>query len=138
MTSSFLMKSSFSQNQIFSKKQNSYVSFFLVLCLTPFAPDITFITLLFSNLRLNNFLPIVQCARQEMMTSAKGLVYFKNLCYKSYKNYIQSCFVPSLLQIEQILNKLERTFQWLPQLNLFDLKKANFCRVPVLTNLKLS
>ena len=91
-----------------------------------------------SNLRLNDFLPIVQCARQEMMTSAKGLVYFKNLCYKSYKNYIQSCFVPSLLQIEQILNKLERTLQWLPQLNLFDLKKANFCRVPVLTNLKLS
>ena len=71
-----------------------------------------------------------------MMTSAKGLAYFKNLCYKSYKNYIQSCFVPSLLQIEQILNKLERMFQWLPQPNLSDLKKANFCRVPMLTSLK--
>ena len=36
----------FSQNQIFNKKRNSYVNFFLVLCLTPFATDITFFTLL--------------------------------------------------------------------------------------------
>ena len=46
MTLSFLMKSSFSQNQIFNKKRKSYASFFLVLCLTPFVADITFITLL--------------------------------------------------------------------------------------------
>ena len=32
MTSSFLMKLSFSQNQIFNKKWTSYANFFLVLC----------------------------------------------------------------------------------------------------------
>ena len=50
VTSSFLMKSSFSPNQIFNKKRNSYVSFFLVLCLAPFVADITFITLLLSQI----------------------------------------------------------------------------------------
>ena len=50
MTSSFLMKPSFSQNQIFDKKRISYVGFFLVLCLTPFVADITFITLLLSQI----------------------------------------------------------------------------------------
>ena len=71
------------------------------------------------------------------MTSSKGPTYFQNLCYKCYKTYAQSYFVPSLLQIKQILNKLERVFQWLPQPYLFDLKNANFCRVPKLTSLKL-
>ena len=66
VTSSFLMKSSFSQNQIFNKKRNSYVSFFLVSCLThyrgyrkatpgcnelkPFVADIAFITWLLSQI----------------------------------------------------------------------------------------
>ena len=31
----------FSQNQIFNKKWNSYVNFFLVLCFTPFVVDVT-------------------------------------------------------------------------------------------------
>ena len=47
-----------------------------------------------------------------MMTLAKG------------PTYIQSYFLPSLLQLEQILNKLEKGFQWLPKPNLFDLKKG--------------
>ena len=47
-----------------------------------------------------------------MMTSAKG------------PTYIQSYFLPNLLQIEQILNKLEKGLQWLPKPNLFDLKKT--------------
>ena len=46
--SSFLMKSSFSLNQIFNKKRNSYDSFFIALCLTASVVDITFITLLSS------------------------------------------------------------------------------------------
>ena len=83
-----------------------------------------------SNLRLYDFLPTVQCARQKMMTSAKRLAYFKNLCYKYYKTYIQNCFVPSLLEIAQILNKLERMFQWFPQPNLFDLKKGQLLQGP--------
>ena len=61
-----------------------------------------------------------------MMTLAKG------------PTYIQSYFLPSLLQLEQILNKLEKGFQWLPKPNLFDLKKANFCRIPKLKSLKLN
>ena len=66
----------------------------------------------------------------ETITSAKGPAYFKNLCYKCYKTYIKSCFVPSLLQTEQILNKLERMFQWLPLTNLFDLKKGQLLQGP--------
>ena len=126
------MKSSFSQNEIFNKKGNSYDSFFLLLCLTPFAADIKFIALLLSQIYdfLYDFLPTIQCARQKMMTSAKGLAYLKNLCYKCYKTYIQSCFVPSLHEIEQILNNLERMFQWLPQPKLFDLKKGQLLQSP--------
>ena len=44
----------FSQNQIFNKKWNSYVNFFLVLCFTPFVADVKFITLLLSNLLCAN------------------------------------------------------------------------------------
>ena len=43
---SFLMKSSFSQNQIFNKMPNSYASFFLLPCLAAFVADMTFISLL--------------------------------------------------------------------------------------------
>ena len=43
VTSSVLMKSSFSQNQIFNEKWNSCINSFLVLCLEPFVADITFI-----------------------------------------------------------------------------------------------
>ena len=35
----------FSQNQIFDKKWNSYVNFFLVLCFTPFVVDVTVLML---------------------------------------------------------------------------------------------
>ena len=103
-------ESSFSRNHTFNKKRNLHVSFFLVLYLTPFVADITFITLLLSQIdvctssyRLFN-VPV-------MITSAKGPTNFQNLCYKCYKSYIQSYFVPNLLQIEQILKKLERVFQ---------------------------
>ena len=65
-----------------------------------------------------------------MMTPAKQPAYFKNLCYKCYKTYIQSCFVPSFLQTEQISKKLERMFQWLRQPNLFDLKKGQLLQGP--------
>ena len=114
MTSSFLMKPSFSQNQIFDKKRISYVGFFLVLCLTPFVADITFITLLLSQ--------IYVCTTSYRLFNVPGRKwwhqqssqYFKNLCYKCYKTYIQSCFVPSFLQTEQMSKKLERMFQWLP------------------------
>ena len=37
---SFLMKLSFSKNQIFNKKQNLYASVFLGFCLTPFIAEI--------------------------------------------------------------------------------------------------
>ena len=40
----------FFQNHIFNKKRKSFASFFLVLCLTPFVADITFITLLLSQI----------------------------------------------------------------------------------------
>ena len=50
VTPSFLMKLSFSQNQIFSKKQNLYASFFLVLCLRLFVVYIMYITLLLSQI----------------------------------------------------------------------------------------
>ena len=46
-----------------------------------------------------------------MMASAKGSTSFQNLCWKCYKTYI---FNVTLLQVEQILNKLEKLFQWLP------------------------
>ena len=59
VTSSLLMKSSFLFSQTFNKKCNSYINFFLVLCFTPFVADVTFITLLLSNLRLRVFLPTV-------------------------------------------------------------------------------
>ena len=50
---------SFLFSQTFNKKCNSYINFFLVLCFTPFVADLTFITLLLSDLRLREFLPIV-------------------------------------------------------------------------------
>ena len=90
VTSSFLMKSSFSQNHICNKKQKSYASFFLVLCLTPFVADITFITLLLSQIyvctsshRLFN-VP----GRIWYQTSAKESTSFQNLCCKCYETYI--------------------------------------------------
>ena len=43
----------FSQNQIFNKKWNPYVNFFLVSCLTPFVTDVIFVV---SNLCLREFL----------------------------------------------------------------------------------
>ena len=93
----------FSQHHIFNKKWNSCVNFFLVLCFTPFVADVTFITLLLSNLRL---LFLMRLAEDDDNS--------KIFVYKFYKTYIQSYFVPSLLHIEQILSKLERVFQWLP------------------------
>ena len=44
VTSSFLIKSSSSQNQIFNKKQNSYVSSFLVSCLIHYSLVLLFYT----------------------------------------------------------------------------------------------
>ena len=43
VASSVLMKSSFSQNQIFNRKWNSFINSFLVVCLKPFVANITFI-----------------------------------------------------------------------------------------------
>ena len=65
--------------------------------------DVTFITLLLSNLRL---LFLMRLAEDDDNS--------KIFVYQFYKTYIQSYFVPSLLHIEQILSKLERVFQWLP------------------------
>ena len=48
VTSLFLMKLSFSQNQIFNEKRKLYAIFLVVLCLTSFLADITLITLLLS------------------------------------------------------------------------------------------
>ena len=101
VTSSFLIKSSFSENQIFHKKWNSYVNFFLVLCLTPFMADITFTTLLLSQ--------IYVCANSYWQFNVPGRKWwhqqkyqdiFKMLVYKCCKTYIQSYYVPSLLEIE--------------------------------------
>ena len=99
VASSFLMKSSFCQNQIFNKKGKSYDSFFLVFCLIPFVADITFIILLWSKIYVcATSCWLLQCAQQKLMTSAKGLAYFKNLFYKCYKTHIfkvalrQGCF----------------------------------------------
>ena len=38
--------------------------------------------------------------------------------------------MPSFLEIEQILNNLERMFQWHPQPNLFDLKRGQLLQGP--------
>ena len=118
VTSSFLMKSSFSKIRFLRIKSEIllefvinwllYVNFFVILYLTLFVTDITCIT---SNLDFHDFLLILSYARQKVMTSAKGSACIQNLCYKCYNNLI---FIPSLLQIERILKKLQREFHRFP------------------------
>ena len=89
----------FSQNQIFNKKRNSYVNFFLVLCLTPFATDITFFTLLLFQIYVwTNSYRLFNVSGRKRWHQQKGQHIFKIFVYKYYKPYIY--FVPSLLQIE--------------------------------------
>ena len=116
--------------------QKSYASFSLVSCLAPTGGwcHIYYATIV-SNLRLHDFLRTVWCTRQNKMTSAKGSTYFQNLRYKCYKIYIYIFYVAILLQINQILNKLERVFQWLhPTFTYLTSKTTNFNRVPKLTS----
>ena len=105
----------FSQNQIFNKKWNSYVNFFLVLRFTPFVVDVSAITLLLSQIYVcANSYRLFNVPDRKWWHQQKGQHIFKMFVYNFYKNYVQSYFVPSLLQIEEMLNKLERVFQWLP------------------------
>ena len=87
LTSSFLMKWSFSQNYIFNK--NSYAIFFLVSCLAAFIVDITFITLLLSQIYdcATSYRLFNAATPQNIMTTRKGSIYLQNVCYKCYKTY---------------------------------------------------
>ena len=87
----------FSQNQIFNKKWNSYVSFFLILCFTPFVVDITVITLLLSQIYVfAHSYGVFNVSGRKWWHQQKGQHIFKIFVYKFFKTY----FVPSLLQIE--------------------------------------
>ena len=78
-----------------------------------------------SNLRFHDFLPTIQCARQKMMTSAKGLAYVKNLCYKCCKTYIQSCFYVKFASNWTNIKQIRKHVPVAPpQPNLFDIKKG--------------
>ena len=111
VASTFLMKSTFSQNQIFNKIRNSYTSFFLVSCLTPFEADITFITLLLpkvyvyaTSYRLFNVPGRTWCYQQKGQHILKiNVINVTKLIFKF--SLCQVCF-----KIKQILNNLERVF----------------------------
>ena len=89
---SFRMKSSFSQNQIFDKKRKSYVSFFLVLCLTPFVAHITFLTLLLSQIYdwttsyglFKGYLRYKTIASQNVTSQAqlKNFLFFRKVIFR--------------------------------------------------------
>ena len=115
VTSSFLMKSSFSPNQIFNKKRNSYVSFFLVLCLAPFVADITFITLLLSQ------------------------IYFSTTSYRLFHAHCrkwwhqlkgQHIFKIYVINVSKLIFKVtfcQVCFKWLPPTeSIWPLKRATF------------
>ena len=124
VTSSFLMKLSFSQNQIFSKKQNLYASFFLVLCLRLFVVDIMYITLLLSQ--------IYVCTTSYRLSDRKWWhqqegqhifeIYVKNvtkliklLCPKFYVNWTnikQTNIKPNLLGLTQKRPFLVGSLSW--------------------------
>ena len=133
VTSLFLMKSAFSQNQIFYKKRNSYINFLLVFCLKPFVADTTFITLLLSQ--------IYACTTSYWLLNIPGRKWWhhQNSCYKCCKTNVPCWFLSSFLQIERILNKLERAIHWLPPTQpIWPQKKPTFARSLNLTSLDLS
>ena len=91
----------FSQNQIFNQKWNSYVNFFLVFCFTPFVVDVTVITLLLYQIYVcTNSYQLFNVADRKWWHQQKSQHILKIFVYKFYKTYIQSYFVPCLLQIE--------------------------------------
>ena len=91
----------FSKNQIFNKKWNSYVNFFLVLSFTPFVVDVSVIILLLSQIYVcANSYRLFNVPDRKWWDQQKGQHIFKIFVYKFYKTYIQSNFLPSLLQIE--------------------------------------
>ena len=91
----------FSQNQIFNKKWNSYVNLYLVFCFTPFVVDVTVITLLLSQIYvIENSYRLFNVPNRKWWHQQKGQHVLKIFVYKFYKSYIQSYFVPSLLQSE--------------------------------------
>ena len=91
----------FSKNQIFNKKWNSYVNFFLVLCFTPFVVDATVITLLLPQIYVcANSYRLFNMPGRKWWHQQKDQHIFKIFDYKFYKTYIQRYFVPNFLQIE--------------------------------------
>ena len=99
VTSSLLMKSSFLKKD-YNKKLNSYVNFFLVLCLTPFVADVTFITLLLSQIYVCVIFTVcLTCLAENYDISKRANIFSKIFVCKFYKTYIQSD-VANLLQIE--------------------------------------
>ena len=112
----------FFQSQIFHEKWNSYVKFFLGLCFTPFKVDVTVITFLLSQIYV-----FANSYRLFNIPGRKWANYFQNFIYKFFKTYSQSSFVPSLVQIEQILNKLEKGVSGLRPATLFKKRLWHRC-----------
>ena len=127
-------------NQMFNKMRNSYVTSFLVLCLTPFAADVTvIITLLLSQIyvcttsyRLFNMNGRKRLHQQRGPHILK--IYVINVTKLISKVALyQVCFKLNKYQINQkecSNGSLRPTY--------LTLKKANFYRVPMLTSLILS
>ena len=136
-TSSFLIKSSFSQNQIFNKMQNSYVSFFLVSGLAPFVVDIMFIIILLSQ--------IYVCTTSYQLFNVPGRTWCHQPkgqhIFKTYViNVTELMFKFSLCQVRFKLGKLTNSNKYSsgsPNPTYLTSEK-NFTRVPKLTSLKLS
>ena len=106
MTLSFLMKSSFSQNQILNKIRNSYASFSVVSCLAPLLTDIIFISLLLP--------PIYVCMTSYRLFNVPGRtwwdqqkgqhifkIYVVNVT-ELYFNFLCAKFASSWTNIKQI------------------------------------
>ena len=86
-TSSFLMKSSIFQNQIFKDKSEILLKFalnwlsYISNTISGWYHFHCYFNIV-SNLLCHDLLPTVSCGRQKVMTSAKGSAFIQNLCYK--------------------------------------------------------
>ena len=137
VTSSFLIKLSFSQNQIFNKMKNSYVSFFLVSGLAPFVADITFIVILLSQIYVcTTSYQLFNVPCRTWCHQPKGQHIFKTYVI----NVTELIFKFSLCQIRFKLGKLTNSNECssVSPNTTYLTSERNFTRVPKLTSLKLS
>ena len=102
------------------------------MCFTQIVVDVTVITLLLSQTYgCANSYRLFNVRDRYWWHQQKGQHTFKIFVYIFYKTYIQSYFVPSLLEIEYILIKIERVFQWLhPTQPTWPQKKPIFQKQP--------